>query len=117
MRGGNQSNPLLRTFGRLCMNASPCSTSQEFLSAAFIQVENFIRREIHTTQSLTQQISKISRFGTSETRIRAAYLDNPAACLDVVRGSSAHMSSLTEASPATPPDVQGICLIFFSKFI
>lgn len=111
-------NPLLRTFGRLCLNASPCSTSQEVLSAASIQVEDSSRREIHTTsypQSVTQQISK-SGFGTSETRVRAAYpphLVNPKSCLDFVRGSSAYMSTLTEA----PPDVQGICLILFSRSI
>ena len=118
MRGGNQFNPLLRTFGRLCLNVSPCSTSQEVLSAAFVQVEDSVGREIHTTsrsQVEAEQKSK-SGFGASESKIRAVYsphLLNPASCLDFFRGSSARMSSLTEASPASPPDAQGIRLIFF----
>lgn len=122
MRGGNQLKPLLGTFGRLCLNVSPCSTSQEVLSAASVQIEESVRREIHTTslpQSETVQ-KRNSGFGASESKIRAAYsshLLNSASSRDFVRGSSARLSTLTEDIPASPPDAQGICLVPLFNFI
>ncbi|KAG0568736.1 hypothetical protein KC19_6G041800 [Ceratodon purpureus] len=109
MRGGSQLNPLLRTFGRLCVNVSPCSTSQEVLSAASVEVGDSIRRESYTTSAPQSEREQRSGFGSSELKIRAAYpshLLNSASCLDLVRGSSARMSTLSEASPASPPDAQ-----------
>lgn len=76
MRGGNQLNPLLRTFRRLCLS----STSKEV-------VTEFSGRDIYTAQA---QISK-NRIGVSEIRLSS--------CLDFVRSSSA-------STEATPPDVQ-----------
>ena len=117
MRGGSQLNPLLRTFGRLCVNVSPCSTSQEVLSAASVEVGDSIRRESYTTSAPQLEREQRSGFGSSELKIRAAYpshLLNSASCLDLVRGSSARMSTLSEASPASPPDAQGTHSILFS---
>lgn len=111
MRGGNQLSPLLRTFGRLCLNVSPCSTSQEVLAAATLQAEESFRREVHKTPVPESERAKKSRsgFGASESKIRAAYfpqLLNSGSCLEFVRGSFARMSTLTKSRSASPSDAK-----------
>jgi hypothetical protein len=113
MRGGNQLSPLLRTFGRLCLNVSPCSTSQEILAAATLQAEESFRREVHKTPVPESEREKKSRsgFGASESKIRAAYfpqLLNSGSCLEFVRGSVARMSTLTKSRSAIPSDAKGV---------
>jgi len=106
MKGCNQLCPsLLRTLGRFCLNGS---TPQEALSAVSIRVEDSIRREVHTSsgvQSATEQRSESASEAKIET-VFSRHLVNPASSQGFIRG----MSTLTEASPTSPPDVQGISI-------